>query len=59
MLASATFAPPHASDAAMMRTLFVDAKFKPDICTEHPVVNVHCAVPVSAPFIVNKPTLYE
>ena len=50
---------PHESVDAISRTWFVAAKFKPDICRVHPVVNVHCVVPVSAPFIVNAPTKYE
>jgi hypothetical protein len=50
---------PHESEDAISRTWFVDAKPTPDICNVHPFVNVHCVVPVNAPFIVKAPTKYE
>jgi hypothetical protein len=50
---------PHEADEDIKRTLFVAAKFTPDICSVHPVVNVHWVMRVSAPFIVNAPTKYE
>jgi hypothetical protein len=61
MLASGALAPesPHESEDAISRTSFVAAKLTPDICNVHPAVNVHCVVPVNAPFIVNAPTKYE
>jgi hypothetical protein len=61
ILANGASAPesPHESDEAMSLTWFVAARFTPDIWKAHPVVRVHCVVPVSAPFIVNAPTRYE
>jgi hypothetical protein len=56
--ASATGSP-HESVDAIKRTLFEASRLTPSICTVHPVVSVHCAVPVRAPFIVNAPTKYE
>jgi hypothetical protein len=50
---------PHESDDAINLTWFVAARFTPDIWNVHPVVNVHCVVPVCAPFIVKAPTKYE
>jgi hypothetical protein len=50
---------PHESEDDISRTWFVAARFTPDICNVHPVVKVHCVVPVNGPFIVNAPTKYE
>jgi hypothetical protein len=47
---------PQEADDAINRTLFVAAKFTPEICNVQPVVRVHCVVPVNGPFIVNAPT---
>jgi hypothetical protein len=49
----------HESEVAISRTLFDAAKVNPEIVIVHPVVSVHSAVPVKAPFIVNAPTKYE
>jgi hypothetical protein len=59
MLAKLAPANPQDAVEAISRTSFVAAKFTPEICSVHPVVRVHCVVPVSAPFIVNAPTLYN
>jgi hypothetical protein len=49
----------HESVDRISLTRFVEAKVRPDIWIVHPVVNVHFVVPVTAPFIVNAPTMYE
>jgi hypothetical protein len=50
---------PQESDDAINRTSFVDAKPAPDMSRVQSTVRMHCVAPVSAPFIVNAPTMYE
>jgi hypothetical protein len=59
MLANAAPENPQDAVEAISRTVFVAARFAPEICKVHPAVSVHCVNPVSAPFIVNAPTWYD
>jgi hypothetical protein len=44
---------PQAAVSAIKRISFDAARPTPEICNEHPAVNVHSVVPTRAPFIVN------
>jgi hypothetical protein len=48
---------PHDSADSKMRITFDVARPTPESCSEHVSVNVQSVGPVSAPFIVNAPTL--